>query len=119
MSASKDPTSQNSNRRRLPDLLLGLALVLLTFLAYAPVCGGGYEFLNVDDDEYVTKNPHVQEGLTTHSLWWALTAFHSNNWHPLTWVSLQLDYQLYGLDPDPRGYHVTNVLLHAANVVLL
>jgi Tfp pilus assembly protein PilF len=92
-------------------------LVLLTLAAYWPVLAGSYEFLQFDDDEYVTENAHIRGGLTREGLWWALTASHSNNWHPLTWVSLQLDYQLHGL--DPWGYHATNVLLHAANAVLL
>jgi tetratricopeptide (TPR) repeat protein len=104
-------------RRLLVPLLLGLALAGLTLAAYAPVLGGGYEFLNIDDDEYVTDNPHVRGGLTGPGLGWALTTFHANNWHPLTWVSLQLDAELYGL--DPRGYHATNLLLHAANALLL
>ncbi|HJT76518.1 MAG TPA: tetratricopeptide repeat protein, partial [Gemmataceae bacterium] len=99
------------------DALLALALVLLALAAYAPVLRGGYDFLNVDDDEYVTANPPVQAGLTGPSVWWALTAFHSHNWHPLTWMSLQLDRQLYG--PGPFGFHLTNVLLHAANAALL
>src|SRR5947209_7911029 len=98
-------------------LLLTLALTGLTLAAYAPVLGGGYEFLNIDDDEYVTDNPHVQAGLTSSSLWWALTSFHANNWHPLTWMSLQLDRSVFG--PDPWGFHATNLLLHTANVLLL
>ncbi|HZV04323.1 MAG TPA: tetratricopeptide repeat protein [Gemmataceae bacterium] len=97
--------------------LVLLCLAALALIAYAPILGGGYQFLNVDDDEYVTANPQVQAGLTPASLWWALTAYHSHNWHPLTWMSLQLDWQLYG--NKPLGYHVTNVLIHTANTVLL
>jgi tetratricopeptide (TPR) repeat protein len=97
--------------------LVSLCLAALALIAYAPIWGGGYQFLNVDDDEYVTTNPRVQAGLTRASLWWALTAYHSHNWHPLTWMSLQLDWQLYG--NKPLGYHVTNVLIHTANTVLL
>ena len=93
------------------------ALAVLALTAYAPLGDGSYQFLNVDDDEYVTENPYVQAGLTGPSLWWALTKFHSHNWHPLTWMSLQLDWQLYGA--NPLGFHVTNVLLHTANTVLL
>src|SRR5579875_1174769 len=97
--------------------LAAAALAVLALAAYAPIALDNYEFLNADDDEYVTENPHVQAGLTGPSLWWALTKFHSHNWHPLTWMSLQLDWQLYG--PNPLGFHITNVLLHAANAVLL
>src|SRR5262249_23292767 len=74
-------------------------------------------FINSDDTDYVTKNPHVQDGLTLDSIWWACEAIYSFNWHPLTWISLELDSELWGL--NPRGYHFTNVLLHAANAVLL
>jgi tetratricopeptide (TPR) repeat protein len=98
-------------------LWICLSLVLLTLAAYSPLLGGGYDFLKIDDDEYVTYNPHVRAGLTRPSLWWDLTTFHSYNWHPLTWMSLQLDYQLFGL--QPWGYHATNLLLHTANTILL
>jgi tetratricopeptide (TPR) repeat protein len=109
------PKEGGAGRRR--EALLALALAVLALVAYAPVLRGGYQFINADDDEYVTANPHVQAGLTGPSVWWALTAFHSHNWHPLTWMSLQLDWQLYGR--NPLGFHLTNVLLHAANAALL
>jgi tetratricopeptide (TPR) repeat protein len=94
-----------------------LGLAALTLLAYGRVLGRDYEFVNFDDYVYVRDNDQVHAGLTWDSLRWALTSYHAFNWHPLTWVSLQLDHQLYGL--DPRGYHLTNLLLHAANSVLL
>ncbi len=97
--------------------LAAVGVAVLALSAYAPIWSGDYQFLNVDDDEYVTENPHVKAGLTKASLWWALTKYHSHNWHPLTWMSLQLDWQLYGW--NPRGFHITNVLLHTANTVLL
>jgi Tfp pilus assembly protein PilF len=103
--------------QRIP--LLALALVALTLAAYAPLVAGDHRFLNVDDDEYVTANPHVLGGLTGANLAWALTALHANNWHPLTWVSLQLDAQFSGREPSAALFHRTNVLLHAANAVLL
>jgi hypothetical protein len=94
-----------------PALLLAVAsLAALQHVA-------GNDFIDFDDDEYVTKNPYVQAGLTSEGFWWALTAFHSNNWHPLTWWSLELDCGLFG--NKPWGFHLTNLLLHTANVVLL
>src|SRR5712692_7377603 len=116
MTPAPDPPPPGP-RRGLAPLVCCLALAALSLATYAPVLRGGYEFLNSDDDEYVTTNPNVQAGLTGHSLWWALTAFRAHNWHPLTWMSLQLDHQLFGL--DPWGYHLSNVLLHTANVLLL
>src|SRR5262249_55472973 len=109
MSMNPPPDPAPPPRGDRAGALAAVALAALTPLAHAPVLAGGYEFLNIDDNEYVTDNPHVRAGLTGRSLLWAFTAFEANNWHPLTWVSLQLDYQLHGL--DPRGYHVTNVLL--------
>jgi tetratricopeptide (TPR) repeat protein len=98
-------------------LLTCLALAVLVAAVYGQTCGLDFEFLNVDDPDYVTSNPHVQQGLSPKSILWAAMAFHAYNWHPLTWLSLQLDYQLYGLSSP--GFHFTNVLLHAANTVLL
>ena len=97
------------------DLLLGIGLAALTVAAYGGACNN--EFVNYDDPLYVYKNPRVQNGLTARGLAWAWTTFHAGNWHPLTWMSLQLDYELYGL--SAAGYHLTNLLLHTANVVLL
>jgi tetratricopeptide (TPR) repeat protein len=92
---------------------LGLAAV--TLAAFWPLyrCG----FVNYDDPFYVGKNLHVQEGLSRAGIQWAFTTTSASNWHPLTWLSLQLDYQIYGL--NPAGYHITNLLLHAANALLL
>jgi tetratricopeptide (TPR) repeat protein len=96
--------------------LLSLALAAVTLLVY---CRAPYhDFVNLDDRIYVENNPHVAAGLTRASLWWALTSFECSNWHPLTWLSLQLDRNLYdGLRPG--GFHLTNVVLHLANSVLL
>jgi tetratricopeptide (TPR) repeat protein len=74
-------------------------------------------FLHVDDQNYVTENPHVQAGLTWNTFTWALTATAAQNWHPLTWLSHALDCQLYG--SNPVGHHATNILLHGLNVALL
>src|SRR5262249_30825147 len=74
-------------------------------------------FFNLDDYEYVLHNPHVRTGPTSRNLAWAFTTFHCGNWHPLTWLSLQLDYALYGT--VPCGYHWTNVVLHTANGLFL
>ncbi|HVM48756.1 MAG TPA: tetratricopeptide repeat protein [Candidatus Acidoferrum sp.] len=90
-------------------------LVLATLAAYLPaLCCG---FLTFDDDYYVTRNPQVTAGVTLAGVRWAFTHVHASNWHPLTWISHMLDCQLYGL--RPVGHHLTSVLLHAANSVLL
>lgn len=76
-----------------------------------------YGFVNFDDDDYVYGNPEVARGLTWRGIAWAFTHIHSNNWHPLTWISHMLDCQLYGL--NPAGPHLTNVLLHTVSAILL
>ena len=95
-------------------ILIG-ALMIATLLLYQPVVH--YQFVSMDDPDYVTDNVHVQSGLNAHTLGWAFTTFHAANWHPLTWISHIADYQLFG--SKPGGHHYSNVLLHAANVVLL
>jgi tetratricopeptide (TPR) repeat protein len=98
-----------------PEVLITLLLMGLTLAAYARACGN--DFVNYDDDVYVTHNPHVGAGLTAADAAWAFTTTRAGNWHPLTWLSLQLDATLYGL--NPAGFHVTNVLLHIANCLLV
>jgi tetratricopeptide (TPR) repeat protein len=97
--------------------LIFLGLTLLTVVSFSPLCLDSYDFINLDDPLYVTRNPHVQAGLTPPNVRWAFTTFHGDNWMPLTWLSLQLDAQLHGT--RPWGYHLTNVLLHTASVLLL
>lgn len=97
------------------DLLLAVLLATSVLVAYAGV--HRHDFVNFDDPEYVVQNRHVTSGLTGANVAWALTAVHSANWHPLTWMSHMLDCSLYGLEPG--GHHVTNVLLHALATVLL
>jgi Tfp pilus assembly protein PilF len=96
-------------------LLLCLLLTAVVFTFYSPVTHNG--FVNYDDDGYITANPHVRTGLTWATVKWAFTTYDQGNWHPLTWVSHALDCELFGLNPD--GPHYMNVLLHAANAVLL
>ena len=95
--------------------LVGLALAAITSAVYFRALGHG--FVQFDDPSYVTENRVVQSGLTVQGIRWAFTTFHSANWHPLTWISLMLDRQLYGL--NPMGFHLTNLLLHIANSLLL
>jgi len=95
--------------------LVALLLALATLLVYLPTARNG--FINYDDGDYVFENQTVQNGLTLESIKWAFTAFHSANWHPLTWFSHMIDCELFGLNPTPM--HVINAIFHAANTVLL
>ncbi len=95
--------------------LIGLALLLITLAVYWPVLN--CEFINYDDHPYVVGNPHVHAGLTLENCRWAFGIGYACNWHPVTWLSHMADCQLFGL--DPRGHHLTNLLLHLANTLLL
>ncbi len=96
-------------------ILACLIMAVATFTVYGDL--GTHNFINFDDDVYVTDNPLVQHGLTPEGLSWAFTTLHSGNWHPLTWFSHMLDCQLFGL--NPRGHHLTNLVFHIANSLLL
>jgi tetratricopeptide (TPR) repeat protein len=100
--------------RRLASVIV-LALVLMTLAVYWQ--GLGNQFVNYDDNEYVIENPHVEGGPTAGNLRWAFNIGYAANWHPLTWMSHMLDCQVHGL--KPMGHHLTSILFHAANVVLL
>ena len=77
----------------------------------------GHEFVNYDDPAYVSENENIRSGLNWHSVAWAFTHVHSQNWHPLTTMSHMLDCELFGLKPG--AHHFVNVLLHSASAVLL
>ena len=112
-----DPTPNQISKRHNggPTFLVCLFLILVTAVVYFPVAT--HRFINFDDPDYVTGNPYVQAGLRPESIRWALTVVFSSNWHPLTWMSHMLDCQLYG--QNPAGHHLTNVIFHIANTVLV
>jgi Tfp pilus assembly protein PilF len=92
-----------------------LVLITVTLAVFWQV--SNHEFVNFDDDDYVSENPHVQSVLSRQAIIWAFTATRAANWHPLTWLSHMIDCQLYGLNPS--GHHLTNVLFHLVNTLLL
>src|SRR5215813_1604048 len=96
-------------------LFFALLLAAATIAVFGQVVG--FEFADYDDDVYVTANPHVQEGLTAAGVRWAFTTFAAANWHPLTWLSLMLDRSIGG--PGPLLFHLTNLILHVADTLLL
>jgi len=96
-------------------VLISLLLAGLTLLVFWPVTRCG--FVNFDDPDYVLNNPPVQAGLSWSNAAWAFTTGRTGNWHPMTWLSLMLDATLFG--KSAVGFHVTSLMLHAVNVVLL
>jgi len=109
---------QNTNKtgrmiRR--DIFICLFLIFATSAVYWQV--SGYDFISLDDGEYVHDNYYVRSGITKESITWAFTKFHSNNWHPLAWISLMIDCHLFGV--DAKAHHVVNLLFHILNSLLL
>ena len=96
-------------------IVLCLLIVVATLAVYNPV--NRHPFVNYDDDRYVVDNPHVHAGLNWDTVTWAFTTTEQANWHPLTWLSHALDYQLFHL--NAAGHHFTSLLIHALNAVLL
>src|SRR5580700_2039259 len=94
---------------------LGMLLAAVTIALYIPVTR--HSFIVLDDRDYVTANFHIHGGLSWNTVKWAFTSTAAANWHPLTWLSHALDYQLFAL--NPAGHHLDSVLIHALNAVLL
>jgi tetratricopeptide (TPR) repeat protein len=100
------------------DFSISLVLVVLTWIVFFQV--RDFDFVNFDDGVYVFENEQVQSGLSWDSLRWSFIGAGSEttgSWHPLTWLSLMLDADLF--ESDAGGFHLTNVLFHTANVLLL
>src|SRR5439155_205378 len=91
-----------------------LLLALAVFACFLPALGS--QFVLWDDDMNFTDNPSYR-GLSVAHLRWMFTTLYGGHYQPLTWVTLGLDYTLWGM--NPTGYHLTNILLHAANAVLV
>lgn len=91
-------------------VLMGAALI-----SYTPLWEN--EFVNYDDDVYITQNPGIQRGLTPETVKWAFTSTQAENWHPVTWLSHSLDYVLWGL--QPAGHHLTNLGIHLLTTLLI
>src|SRR5262245_13588957 len=101
--------------------LMALMLALLAVVPYLAVAGHG--FVDYDDPQYIVENHVVRQGLSWRGLAWAFTSFeHASNWHPVTWLSHALDCAIFA-QPDGTqwagGHHLVNLLLHAANTVVL
>ena len=100
---------------KLHIFIVCLLLTAVTVGVYSQVYK--HKFIHLDDPVYVTQNKNVQQGLTRQSISWAFTTGHASNYHPLTWLSLMLDYHLFGLNSG--AFHLTNLLFHLANTILL
>ena len=95
--------------------IICIFLVISTLAVYWQM--QDHEFVNYDDDVYITSNLNVQAGLTRESVYWAFMTSHFSNWHPVTWLSHMLDYELYG--DRPKGHHLTSLFFHIASALIL
>jgi len=107
--------AKSSNGGILVFLCMGLMVITLGTYMQA----GNHQFLNLDDNDYVTGNAHVKSGITGKNIIWAFTSIDevTGNWHPITWLSHMADAQLYGM--NPRGHHLTSVVIHTISSLLL
>ena len=92
-----------------------ILLIAATVAAYSSVLS--YDFISLDDADYVYRNRHVLAGLSWSGWCYAWTSFECSNWHPLTWLSLELDGSIGG--STPVAYHATSLILHTMNSVIL
>ena len=103
-------------RKNHPKRLIAVGLAAAVLLVFGQTAR--FDFIHsYDDREYVVENTHIREGVTVSGLAWAFTSFYAANWHPVTWLSHMLDVELFGMNPG--GHHLTNVVLHLINTLLL
>ena len=96
-------------------VLICTALMIITAAVYLQA--GNHQFLDYDDGVYVATNHHIAGGITGGNIIWAFTSVYAGNWHPVTWLSHMADVQFFGL--NPRGHHLTNVVIHTITSLLL
>jgi protein O-mannosyl-transferase len=114
-SPSFEPRSLDGRSHHRRKLILSMLLSAITLLLYSRVSSAG--FINFDDPQYVVHNSHVVQGMTWETIKWSFISYEAGNWHPLTWLSHALDWQLF--QGNPGGHHYVNLLFHATNAVLL
>jgi protein O-mannosyl-transferase len=96
-------------------ILIVLFLIIASCAAFGRITGN--DFINFDDDYYITENSHIQSGINAGSIKWAFVSIAVSNWHPLTWISHMLDWRLFGANAS--GHHFVNLLLHIGAVIFL
>ena len=97
-------------------MIVYIVLILVTLAVFWQM--NQFDFIYLDDQVYVTGNLHIQSGITLEGFCWAFSTYDTDGlWHPLIWLSLMFDYQLFGL--NACGYHMTNLILHILSTLLL
>jgi Tfp pilus assembly protein PilF len=110
---SRQPIHSESSFQLYPWVVPSV-VVLLTAIAFYPVLHN--QFVNWDDYKNIVENPFYR-GLSWTNIRWMFSVFYMGHYHPLTWLTLAVDYLVWGL--NPFGYHLTNLLFHCANAVVL
>ena len=95
--------------------VLSILLFVTVAWVFLPSIRNG--FIDLDDPAFISENSYVSHGFSWAGIGWAFTNSVGGSWHPLTWLSIMLDCQLFGV--QPAGHHLSDLLLHAANTVLL
>src|SRR5205814_5129077 len=106
----------SSSRHDFVRYLVAATLGVVSLLVYVRTFD--HDFVNFDDPDYVTNNRYVQAGLSAEGVRYAFTTFDCSTWHPLTWLSLELDAQLYHAW-NPGGFHITTFVFHMLITLLL
>jgi Tfp pilus assembly protein PilF len=109
--AKPEPIASTSDSRR---WLFALGVALVVIVVFLPALRNG--FVSWDDEENFLENPNYR-GLGLANLRWMWTTFHLGHYVPLSWMTLGLDYELWGM--NAAGYHATSILIHALNAALL
>ena len=95
--------------------LIIVFLIVASFIAFGRIVAN--DFINFDDNVYITENNHIKAGLNSETIKWAFSAVVSSNWHPLTLLSHALDWSLFGANAS--GHHLVSLLLHIGSAILL
>ncbi len=103
------------NKNKKQTYLIIIFLIVACCIAFGRIVGN--DFINFDDPRLITKNSHVQNGINTESIKWALTDSHLEYWNPLTWLFIMLDWQLFGTNAS--GHHLVSLFLHIGAVLFL
>ncbi len=109
---NRPPQSPKPGRHR-SRTATPILLVILNLAVFHPV--RDFEFLSFDDDDYVIANCDVQGGINGDGIIWAFSSTAHANWHPLIWMSLMLDIELFGT--GAAAFHLTNLRIHTANSI--
>jgi tetratricopeptide (TPR) repeat protein len=95
--------------------LIIVFLIVVSFVAFGRIAGN--DFINFDDNIFITQNTNIQSGFNFQNIKWAFSTTHKSYWHPLTWLSITLDWNIFGANAS--GHHIVSLLLHIGAVIFL